>query len=186
MFKLIFSFVLLVSAAGNVAQADASNPLFPVCIGSARADSFGRGIRDEVMRTHLGLTFEWANVQCYELGREYAVKTMAAEGGPNALDCKSSFESGFEWGMKASSVSAGTGCFNLGHMAGLSELRIAAANGDVKVCGRECRKYYCKGMKNWAEDVSEHWLPAGLDEKLQACYHHGYHDAIDVRVNNCI
>lgn len=185
MIKVILGLVMWAAVACNVAQANASNPLFPVCLGSARTDSFGRGIRDEVMGTHLGLNFEWADAQCYDLGREHAVATMAADGGPNSMDCKGGFEAGFDKGMVASSLSAGTGCYNLGYMAGLSELRIATANGDVKVCGKECLKLYCRGMKNWNEGVSSHWLPAGLDEKHQACYQHGYHDAISTRRNTC-
>jgi hypothetical protein len=171
--KVAWILVAVSSIAASGARADDSNFYVPLCGTSARSDSFGRGIKDQALGTQSGLNFELADANCYALGKQHAVRTMADESGAG---CMAQFEDGRVEGLIASLMSAGTGCYNLGYLSGLSDLRIATRTGDVKVCGRECRKQYCKGLDNWNSGVSEHWLPGGLSQKDESCYHHGYYD----------
>jgi hypothetical protein len=147
----------------------------PACGTGWRSDSFGRGIRDQMLSRRDGAQFELSDLKCYELGKQYA-ESVVRTASQGKSSCEQAFGAGFKQGIIASSRNVGTACYSLGYSAGMAELRIAARSGNVQVTGKDCREMYCKGASDRVPNSSA-WMPSGLDLREQSCYQQGYFEA---------
>jgi hypothetical protein len=161
---------LILLALISSANADPLHPVDPACAAAGRSDSFGLGMKDQVLGTGSALDFELADAACYGLGKQYA-----AENATGAA-CEGDFARGRAHAIAGDGSYARTACESLGSMAGMAEIRVAARQGDASVAGEECCELYCRGLTNARSGgVSE--IDPGLGPKEQGCFHQGYFEA---------
>ena len=121
------SLLLLVLGILPSIQAQAYDPW---CSRGYRVDSYGRGI--EAGFRSIDVRPNLADPFCYDLGIQRGKSLMTQ---PVIFDCEGDFDDAYQEGLKASSLSAGTACYNSGYLAGLSALRVGAREGRTDIAG---------------------------------------------------
>jgi hypothetical protein len=166
--KAALLLVLVMTSTGALSQVN--GPYSGPCWHSFHSDSHGRGIESVFAGKDLRGSYNDEN--CYQLGIMRATETITSYG---TSTCREDFKRARSEGLKASGLSAGSPCYNLGHAAGLAALGTGAREERSDLAPLECIASYKKGLAD--ARLKRHEVPSSFSSAELYCYQLGQFEA---------